>query len=479
MILVLLILLPLLGGIASLVLKGKNSWYIGIIVSIAVILLSLLGYQEISGEGSNGFFDFQQQWIPEIGAQFSLSMNNIGFLMCVMTGIVFLLNFLALENKIPERASRFFGLSLLAMSGLLGVFLAKDALLFYIFWELALIPVYFLCSMYGGENRVKASFKFFIYTFIGSLLMLVAILYIHQASNVHSFAWADFVEAGSMLPQSTQCWLFAGFFIAFAIKMPIFPFHTWQPDTYEQSATPVTVILSAVMVKMGLFAVLVWLLPVLDAGAICWSNWVLLLCVISIIYASLMALVQTNIKRLAAYSSVAHIGLMCAAIFSYTTIGREGAMLQMFNHGINILGMWLLVHIIEHRLGTQDMRKMGGLAKTAPVFAIALVLISLANIALPLTNSFAPEFMMLNGLFNSESQFAIYFAIFAGLAVILGAIYTLNMIQRVALGPESEASAQFADLSWNERIALFAIMAIILVLGFCPGLLINLLKLGA
>ena len=352
-------------------------------------------------------------------------------------------------------------------------FLAKDALLFYLFWEVALIPVYFLSSMYGGPNRIPVTFKFFVYTFVGSLVMLVALLIIYNHTPVHSFSWDAFVSVGRSLPEADQSWLFWMLFIAFAIKMPVFPFHTWQPDAYEQSATPVTVVLSAIMVKMGLFAVVRWLLPIIPLGSIHWMNVVLLLCIIGVVYASCMAMVQTNIKRLIAYSSIAHIGLMCAAIFSYSNnlLGAQGAYIQMFNHGINIMGLWILVSIVENRLGTQDLREMGGIAKIAPRFTIALVLISLANIALPLTNGFVGEFMMLNGLFNSISTYRMVFTIVAGLGVILSAVYTLGMIQKVAYGELNEKTASMKDLTMNEWIILLVIMGIILFLGFYPNAL--------
>lgn len=227
------------------------------------------------------------------------------------------------------------------------------------------------------------------------------------------------------------------------------------------------------MVKMGLFAVVRWLLPIIPLGSIHWMNVVLLLCIIGVVYASCMAMVQTNIKRLIAYSSIAHIGLMCAAIFSYSNnlLGVQGAYIQMFNHGINIMGLWILVSIVENRLGTQDLREMGGIAKIAPRFTIALVLISLANIALPLTNGFVGEFMMLNGLFNSISTYRMVFTIVAGLGVILSAVYTLGMIQKVAYGELNEKTASMKDLTMNEWIILLVIMGIILFLGFYPNAL--------
>ncbi len=479
MILILLIILPIVLGALSFALEGKNAWYLGILSSLATILMSITAL----GQAKEGVTSVKYAWIKSIGADFSLSMDGLGFLMCLLTGIVFLLTFIVLSKKSEVTSGRFFGLMLLSQAGLLGVFLAYDAMLFYVFWELALIPVYFLCSLFGGENRIKASFKFFIYTFLGSLLMLVAIIYIAQQGSFSGFSWESFVATGADLGTTEQILLFAAFFIAFAIKMPIFPFHTWQPDTYEQSSTPVTIVLSALMVKMGLFAIILWLLPVLKGGTAYWMNVVLVLSVISIVYASCMALVQTNIKRLVAYSSIAHVGLMCAVLFAHPldamaadNIGLQGVVLQMFNHGINILGMWLLVYVIEDRLGTQDLNKMGGVAKIAPVFTVALVVVSLANIGLPLTNSFPAEFMMFTSLFTSSSTYAIGLTVFAGLAIILAAVYTLGMVQKVAFGGLKENTKSFKDLSWNEMVPLVIIMVGILAIGFYPNLLMDFIK---
>ncbi len=476
--LVILLFLPIAGSIISFLLNNAASWYVAILFSVATVVLSLLALNNLEG----GYLQYNAMWIPTIGANLNLSFHALAFLMTFLTGLVFLISFIFIDAKQIEKPARFYGLMLLSQAGLLGVFLANDAFLFYIFWELALIPVYFLCSMYGGANRIRTSFKFFIYTFIGSLLMLVGIIYIHQQGVTQNFAWEIFTATGNSLPVSTQIVLFALFFVAFAIKMPIFPLHTWQPDTYEQSATPVTIVLSALMVKMGLFAIIIWLLPVLQLGAEWWKEAIMVLSVVSIVYASAMALVQQNIKRLVAYSSIAHIGLMCAAVFSYPILGEEhiganAVVMQMFNHGINILGMWLLVYVVEKRFGTQDLNEMGGIAKVAPIFTTALVIISFANISLPLTNAFPAEFMMFSALFTSGSRFAIGLTIFAGLSIIFGAIYTLRMIQQVAFGPADEdKNSRFSDLAWHETLAISVVVMLILIVGFYPNIIFNLIS---
>lgn len=479
MLTILLLLIPFLGGIFTLLLPENSARYTALISSIAVLIVTaVISYFYLNNINLE-FLSYDRNWIESLNARFTIEIrHSLQGLMVLLTALTFPFIFLFFSNKEPKNKNIFYGLMLLAELGLLGVFVAKDALLFYAFWEIALIPVYFLSSLYGGEKRIAVTYKFFVYTFVGSLLMLVGLIYINQHSPNHSFAWSSFMEAGQSLPLEKQSWLFILMFVAFAIKMPIFPFHTWQPDTYQESATPVTVVLSAVMVKMGLFAVLMWLIPILTLGANEWMNVVILLSVIGIVYASVMAMAQQNLKRLVAYSSIAHIGLMCAAIFSQHNLGFQGTLIQMFNHGINIMGMWFLVGVLENRLNTQNMNEMGGVAKLAPKFTIALIIISLSNIALPLTSGFVGEFMMFNGLFSGASAYSVPFTVAALMGVILSAVYTLNMIRKVAYGELKENTSKFTDLTNNEMFILSLIVLIILVLGFYPKLLFNWINLG-
>jgi len=465
MILLLLLIIPLLAGIFSFALNGNGAKGLSLVASLA--MLAVAGYAVMQINGGTPL-TFSKPWLPALGASFSLMADGMGGMLCLLTALVFPVIIINNWNKEVENEGAFYGLMMLSAAGLMSVFLAADGLLFYFGWELALIPVYFLCSRWGGERRVPATFKFFVYTFVGSLMMLAGLIYVYLQTPNHSYALADMMAAGKNIPADTQLWLFWLIFIAFAIKMPIFPFHTWQPDTYEQSPTPVTIILSALMVKMGIYAVVRWLLPVVPAGAAYWSNTVIILSVIGIIYASCIAMVQTDIKRLIAYSSIAHMGLMSAAAFAGTPQGMHGLMVQMFNHGINITGMWLLVSMIESRYGTRDMTKLGGMASTAPKMTIALVIIAFANIALPLTNGFIGEFMLFHGLFQSTSAYHITFMVLAGLGVILGAVYTLTMVQKIAYGNVVEAGKDTQDLTMNEWIGLAVIIAVILFLGVYP-----------
>jgi NADH-quinone oxidoreductase subunit M len=356
----------------------------------------------------------------------------------------------------------------------MGVFLAMDALLFYFFWELALIPVYFLCSQWGGDKRIAVTFKFFVYTFLGSLLMLIGILYVYAQTPDHSFSIESFYETGASLASNTQSWLFWLFFIAFAIKMPIFPFHTWQPDTYEQSPTATTMVLSGVMVKMGVLGLIRWLLPVLPLASYSWGDVASSMAVIGMIYASLIAIKQDDIKRLVAYSSIAHMGLMCIAIFSENQLGMQGVMIQMFNHGINIIGLWIIVELIERQFGTRKLSALGGLAQKAPAMAIMFVIIALANIALPLTNAFVGEFLMFSGIFDSKvTAYGTLFTVLAGICIILAAIYTLNMVRKIFYGEAVAHTAAARDININEKLALGIIVVLIFWMGVYPQPVLN------
>jgi NADH-quinone oxidoreductase subunit M len=397
----------------------------------------------------------------------------MALLLCLLTAIAFPVVLLSQWEAPVGKNARFLGLMLLIQSGLMGVFCSADALLFYFFWELVLIPSYFLCSIWGGERRIPVTFKFFIYTFIGSVLMLVGLLFLYFKTPDRSFALQSFLQLN--IPIVDQNWLFWVFFLAFAIKMPLFPFHTWQPDTYEQAPAATTMVLSGIMVKMGVFGVLRWLAPVIPAGFWSWGDSASFLAMFGMIYASLLAILQDDLKRLIAYSSIAHVGLMALAIFSSTDTGLQGVMIQMFSHGVNVIGLWIVADSIERKTGTRKISELGGLAQRAPVLSILLMVTSLANIALPLTNAFAGEFLMFTGIFTSNvSLFNYIYVAVAGISIILSAVYTLNMIQRVFFGELSPAMVTVTDIRLNERVALGILAALILVFGVYPQPMLDL-----
>ncbi|MEO5890941.1 MAG: NADH-quinone oxidoreductase subunit M [Ferruginibacter sp.] len=471
----LLIFFPLLAGLITFLIRNEASvkaW--SLVSAIITLLISLASiYYRHNPELSGLAFNYE--WLKYIGASFSVSLDGLGRLLTFLTAFSFPVIFLATYRNSYKNAKAFYGLMLLSQAGLMGVFLSTDALLFYFFWELALVPVYFLCSRWGGQKRIAATFKFFIYTFTGSLLMLIGIIYVYLQTGAtsyseHSFSMQAF-HSVSLIP-SQQNWLFWLFFVAFAVKMPIFPFHTWQPDTYEQSPAAVTMVLSGVMVKMGVFGVIRWLLPIFPAAVATFDNVVIALSVIGMIYASLIAMRQDDLKRLVAYSSIAHIGLMSAAIFTTKQLALEGVMIQMFSHGVNIIGMWIVIELIERQLGTRKISELGGLAHTAPVLTIMLVVIAFANIALPLTNAFVGEFMMFGGLF----KYSMWYTGIAGLSIILAAVYTLNMVQQVFYGSANTLTSGMREISTNEKIILGVIVITIFAAGIYPQPFFDLTK---
>ena len=443
---------------------------------LGVALVSLL----YTSESYLTFNAVKYSWNKNLGSSFYFSLEGVGRVLTLLTAISFPIIFLSTYKNNYKNVGAFFGLMMLAECGLMGVFVSRDALIFYFFWELALIPVYFLCSQWGGKKRIQATFKFFVYTFLGSLLMLTGIIYVYLHTgpvinkdvvlSLHSFSLNSFYHA--TLSAGEQGWLFWLFFIAFAIKMPIFPFHTWQPDTYDQSPTPVTMVLSGIMVKMGLFGVIKWLIPIFPLAVPRFTNVVMVLSIIGIIYASCIAMVQDNLKKLVAYSSIAHIGLMCAAIFAMNEISLQGIMIQMFSHGINIIGLWIVIEMIEKQTGVKNLSQLSGVAHKAPVLTIMLVIIAFANIALPLTNAFVGEFMMFAGIYKHS----VWMAGFAGLSIILAAVYTLNMIQKVFYGNTNQLTENISDISFNEKLGLGLIVIMIFTFGVYPQPMIDLAK---
>jgi NADH-quinone oxidoreductase subunit M len=463
---VLLIGIPLLAGLIGFSLKdaAAKSW--SLFASLLTLVVSLVG---ISLLRDSKQLLFNTPWMGSLNSHFAIGLDGTGQILCLLTSLAFPIIYISTWKEEYKKANNFFSLMLLSQAGLLGVFLAADALLFYFFWELALIPVYFLASQWGGERRIAATFKFFIYTFLGSLMMLIGIIYIYFHTRDHSFALSAFYGAHLLIPNDTQAWLFWFIFIAFAVKMPIFPFHTWQPDTYEQSPTAVTMVLSGLMVKMGVFGLIRWLAPVLPMGTYMWGDTVSTMCIIGMIYASLIAMQQDDLKRLVAYSSIAHMGLMCVAIFATTEAGIQGVMIQMFNHGINIIGLWIVVFLIEKQFGTRKISELGGLASKAPVLTIMLVIITLANIALPLTNAFIGEFLMFTGIYSSRATgYNVVFTVTAAITIILSAVYMLNMVQRVFYGSTNALTVKGVDIRLNEKLVLGFIVLLILIVGVYP-----------
>jgi NADH-quinone oxidoreductase subunit M len=470
MIVLFLFLVPLIGGLLSFFIKNDKAvraW--SLLISLIALFLSIASTTIYKSQDQ---LNFSAPWMGSLGSSFSLKLDGLSQILTLLTAVSYPVILLATWKTKYKSSNNFFGLMLLTQAGLMGVFTATDALLFYFFWELALIPVYFLCSGWGGERRVPVTFKFFIYTFTASVVMLVGLLYLYFQTPDHSFSMQSFYAL--KLSEKTQGWLFWLLFIAFAVKIPVFPFHTWQPDTYEQSPTATTMVLSGIMVKMGLFGLIRWVWPIFPNAVHAWGDVTMSMAVVGIIYASIIAIQQDDLKRLIAYSSIAHMGLMVMAVFSENSTAMNGVMMQMFNHGINIIGLWIVVELIERQFGTRKLSQLGGIAQKAPVLATLLVIVALANVALPLTNSFVGEFLMFNGIWNTISDYRIIFSVFAVIAIILSAVYTLNMIQKIFFGNTNTLTETTRDIYLNERLVLSVLVIVIIVLGVYPQPLLNL-----
>ena len=474
----LLLWIPLLTGIILFFIKNnkvvKTLALLSSLLTLGVSVTSLF-YSDITHHPE--YFNYSNVsyvWMPYIGSSFSVGLDGMGFLLTFLTAFTFPLIFAATHKREYANANVYYGLMLLTQAGITGVFVATDALVFYFFWELALIPMYFLCSRWGGEFRIRVTFKFFVYTFVSSLLMLIGIMYVYlhtppvSTFSDHSFYLRSFYNA--TLTRGEQNGLFWLFFLAFAVKMPIFPFHSWQPDLYEQSSNSSVMVLSGIMVKMGIFGMLRWLLPIFPAAVGSYQTLIIIFCVIGILYGSSIAFVQSDLKRIVAWSSIAHIGLMGAAIFAANNTSLQGVMLEMFNHGINIIALWIVVDIIEKKTGVRKISELGGLAIKSPALSIFFLVIVLANIALPLTNAFASEFLMFTGLFEYNK----YLAAFACLSIIISAAYMLNMMQKVFFGVPNSLTENVGAITISQKFILSIIVLTIVILGIYPGPLLHL-----
>jgi NADH-quinone oxidoreductase subunit M len=414
-------------------------------------------------------FDVNVPWIDKLGVSFSVGLDGISLLLVLLTTV--LVPFIIYAGTNENKSHTFYGLILLMQMALVGVFMARDGFLFYTFWELALIPIYFICLLWGGENRAKVTFKFFVYTLAGSLFMLVGLIYLYyQTEGTHSFDIQKLYKAGQSLSLVEQSYLFWAFFLAFAIKMPVFPFHTWQPDTYTTAPFQGTMLLSAIMLKMGIYGLIRWLLPMVPLGVAEWGYTAIVLSVIGILYASFIAIVQKDMKRLIAYSSIAHVGLISAGVFTLSKIGIQGAVIQMISHGVVVFGLFYIVEVIHSRTKTNVMSDLGGIRSKAPAFASVFLIILLGSIALPFTSGFVGEFLLINSLVN----YKLVIGAVAAVSTILGAVYMLRAFQQSILGEESSKTSTFAELTTQEKIVLYPIAIIVLVIGIYPAPLLAL-----
>ena len=456
-----LIFFPFIAALVTLLFKNNLVKHVALAFSILEFALALLFLSRFVPNASMQFVT-DAPWIPKFGIYFSAGIDGISMIMILLTTLLVPLIILTTYQHIYKNAPAFYALILFMQAGLLLVFTALDGFLFYVGWEAALIPIYFICSLWGGENRIRITLKFFIYTFSGSLFMLLAIIYLYLQSPSNTYDIFGFYNL--KLDQHQQGWVFWAFFLAFAIKIPVFPFHTWQPDTYTTAPSAGTMMLSGIMLKMGIYGVIRWMIPNAPLALVQWGYVAEILAVVGIGYASIIAFMQTDGKRLAAYSSIAHVGLIAAGIIVWNAGGVQGAMIQMLSHGINIAGMFFIWDIISRRLGTRKITELGGIAKVAPKFAVAFLIIVLGTVALPLTDGFVGEFLLLNSILHWN----VWMVTAAGLTMIFSAVYMLRMYKRVMQGETNSLTTTFTDISGSETVVLSIICGLIILLGIFP-----------
>jgi NADH-quinone oxidoreductase subunit M len=462
-----LIFLPVVAAFVVLLLKNKLAKHVALYFALAELCVTAFLLTRFVPDASIQFL-VNSPWIPKTGIYFEAGADGISMIMILLTTLLVPLIILSTYQHTYKKAAVFYALILFMQAGLLVVFTALDGFLFYVGWEAALIPIYFICALWGGENRIRITLKFFIYTFSGSLFMLVAIIYLYLQNTARTFDLMEFYQLH--LTAQQQSWVFLAFFLAFAIKIPIFPFHTWQPDTYTEAPTAGSMLLGGIMLKMGLYGLLRWAIPNAPQGFINWGYMAVIFCLIGIVYASIIAFTQKNGKRLVAYSSIAHVGLISLGIFSVSMEGVQGALIQMLSHGINIVGLFFIWDIISRRLNTYDTNQLGGIAKVAPKFATAFLIIVLGTVALPLTNGFIGEFLLLNGVF----QLGIWYAAIAGLTIIFAAVYMLRMYKNVMQGELNSLTATFTDIAGSEKLVLGIVCVLIIGIGIYPGPIMHL-----
>ena len=479
-----LLVLPLIGAVIVLMVPVRNSpmtdggvespaarqvafWFF-----VLEFLVSLGLWWSFNPTDAGWQASIDTSWIPTWGARFTLGVDGIALMMVLLTTFIMPLSALGSWTGVRTKVRSYYALLLILTTGMLGVFLARDLFLFYVMWEVMLVPMYFIIGIWGGERRIYASIKFFLYTFLPSLLMLVAIIYLglhlRSASGTPDFSYDHLLAAGGGVPQRTALWLFAAFSLAFAVKVPMFPLHTWLPDAHVEAPTAGSVILAGIMLKMGTFGFLRFALPLFPGSAMnpTVRMIILVLAVIGIIYGALVAMVQPDFKKLVAYSSVSHLGFVMLGIFALTLQSVQGALMVMINHGISTGALFLLVGIIYERRHSRLIESYGGIARVVPMFAAILTFVSLSSIGLPGTNGFVGEFLVLIGSFRTYPVLTII----AATGVIFAAAYLLWALQRILFNPlDKSENTHLADLNRRELAMLVPMIAVIIWLGIYPA----------
>ena len=464
-----LIAWPLVAAAGVLLAPPRWAKHLALAASVIEFGLSVPLWWTFAPEGGVQFM-FDAPWIQSWGIHYTVGVDGISLFMVLLTTFLVPLSVLGSYSYITTRERGFYGLLLVLTSGMIGVFVSLDLFLFYVMWELMLIPMYFIIGVWGGERRLYAAIKFFIYTFFGSLLMLAAILVlvhvVGQRTGVYSFAYSHLVSHIGGLG-SLAFWLFGAFALAFAIKVPMFPFHTWLPDAHVEAPTAGSVILAGILLKMGTYGFLRFAVPLFPAVALhpAVQQIVVLLALIGIVYGGLVAMVQPDFKKLIAYSSVAHLGFVMLGIWALTLQSVQGALMVMINHGISTGALFFLVGMLYERRHSRLIEAFGGIARVVPMLAAVLTIVSLSSIGLPATNGFVGEFLVLLGVFRSYPMAALI----AATGVIIAAMYLLPALQRVIYDPlDKPANEKLSDLSLREITVLVPLIACIVWIGVYP-----------
>jgi NADH-quinone oxidoreductase subunit M len=477
-----LLFLPLIGSIIIIFFNKKSETFIrwfGFFISLAVFIISLIGYFQFDRSESGFQFLDKVVWIKSLNVSYFVGVDGISLLLVLLTTFLTPLTLLSSWKSINKKVKEFTFFMLILEVGMIGVFVSLDMFLFYVFWEAMLIPMYFIIGIWGGKRRIYAAVKFFIFTMFGSLLMLVAIIWLGvNAINLTGSFTTNLLElyqVGPTIPQTIQTYLFFAFFLSFAIKVPIFPLHTWLPDAHVEAPTAGSVILAGVLLKMGTYGLLRFCLPLFPQSALKFAPYIAILAIIGIIYGALVSMVQKDMKKLVAYSSVSHLGFVVLGIFALTIESVQGSVIQMVNHGLSTGTLFLLVGMIYDRTHTREISDYGGIAKIVPVYSTALMIASLSSIGLPGLNGFIGEFLILVGSFKSPSLNSWWFSAFAATGVILAAVYLLWMYQRIAFGEvRHENLNSLSDLSLREKLVLIPVFIFIVLIGVYPSTFLNL-----
>ncbi|MGH9789599.1 MAG: NADH-quinone oxidoreductase subunit M [Candidatus Acidiferrales bacterium] len=469
-----IIFFPTLGALAVLLLNGNDHVWIrrlALVVSLAQFVLSLLMLRAFNPADPRYQLVERSLWIDSPPIHYHLGVDGISLFLVLLTTFLTPLAILASWRGITTRVKEFHIMLLLLETGMVGVFLAWDLFLFFVFWEVMLIPMYFLIGVWGHQRRIYAAIKFVLYTMAGSILMLVAILWLYNATGTFDLIEIQGrLQAGGLADwtRTKEIWLFLAFFIAFAIKVPLFPLHTWLPDAHVEAPTAGSVILAGVLLKMGTYGLLRFCLPLFPEASRVLAPWIATLAIIAVIYGALVAMVQPDYKKLVAYSSVSHMGMVVLGIFAFNVIGIQGAMFQMLAHGVSTGGLFLVAGMLYDRRHTHMISEFGGLAKPMPRISAFLLFISLSSLGLPLLNGFVGEFLILAGTFRANKLWATL----AATGVILSAVYLLWSYQRLVFGKvTNEKNASLPDADLRERIILTAVCIVILAMGVASPLI--------